>query len=271
MGVGKEIIPGYIRLDKLNIPPYCIDMGTLKRYVSGELWCIISNFYPEGYLNEWAKHSTPLTEDPTVRLLRLPHPYIAGAYQNIGYYFDGIFVDYFFWNNGWSKKEILEPFNSRILYVKDIGFKYSLPYTPDSFSLVPKEGHVPINLPDDICCFVDLFSNLHRFSRLNNEYRVLDPIAAKKNLTRSIKQYRIYKEMGNDGARIADYGKVVQLLLKVVYPSLTENQKNILLPLINSPEVSDSGLRDIVGRELKIQEILRGIDEDINDSFNIPM
>ena len=119
----------------------------------------------------------------------------------------------------------------------------------------PPDLHHTLNFALGEKTLADIMKNSFRygFNTETNTFELLPEDKQVSNKYKAILRYQIFKEVGSDLERLADYGRLIYVILDQLRSTLTERQKEILGPLIGL-DVSDEELKKIVDREIFIDK-----------------
>lgn len=226
-----------------NVPLYALTKEALACHRDGTCAGMITVDY-KGTFSDWGES----LEDCGIEGVKWV--------PDVGFYFDGILVEKKYWQAGYDHNFFRMPIPETI-YVEPYGHHNCLPAFIWCYALEPEEGKVPV--PTEGCSTIgDLVKRLHWYQFDGDKYIIVSEETAEKNLTRYVKQYEIFKAVGNDGSRIADYGKLLCFVLKLVEDRMTPTEKALLAPFIeNAPD--EMKLGDLGAREQKIIDIAKGV------------
>jgi hypothetical protein len=248
-------------LDRTNVPLYSTNRAAIAEYLAGTLRVILSPEYP-GSVTELLARSRSDTNLPEISLVCQASDYSDPGSEYIqGYYKDGCYICHQWYHQGkdfnWLNSLLPEQ-----LYCAGVGFRECLPGNPFKFSNTPCSPEMLlIAVPEHIHTWMHLFSELHCFRRTDSIFQYLTETESKANLYRQVKQYKIMREIGNDSSRIADLSRLLFIVIDDLFPYFSAETRAALSPLLQyQPDISTAA--KLVERELKIQNILKEVDEN---------
>jgi hypothetical protein len=184
-----------------------------------------------------------------------------------GKFFDKIFLSKEIIAEGYDVSWFKQSLENKTVFVEKYGFTGRLPQLPSYYKIL---GTYDTNTDDDYVevntletTLAGLFKKLNRYS-LNSSTGKYEEITVEEelnNVSCYAKQYEIMKELGDDGARIADYSKIIKRLIKAVLPSLSSSDQTLFADLANLAP-SDSKLTEMSDREQKLKAILDRYNND---------
>lgn len=98
----------------------------------------------------------------------------------------------------------------------------------------------------------------YEYDKETDTFRGCSDRQAERNWLKGKLRYQIGKRVGDDGARIADYGKLIKVLLAAVFDKLTPETQAVVADLVDaSPDLNS--LARVVEREKAISEVIAAV------------
>jgi hypothetical protein len=248
-------------LKRVNVPLYAINTYTIAEYLSGSLRVILDENHP-GPSDDLMARSRLDPDMPGISLICQAKDYSDPGSEYVqGYYREGVYICHKWFHQGKNFDWLESPLPEQ-LYCAGSGFRECLPGNPFQFTDYKSAPEIlPVGVPKHIRTWMHLFSSLHWFRRTDAEFSYLSESQAAANLYRAIKQYKIFRVVGDDGSRIADLSRLLLAVIGDLLPYLSPEMRSVISPIL--PNVPDtSTVVKLIDREQQIQQILQKFNEN---------
>lgn len=247
-------------VERLNVPKISITLESINEYKTGVVEAIICDGYPGNY-DRWKNYLTPANENGVQQIIEN---------SNVSaYFFDKMYVLAKYYDMGFDENFFRQSITDKDVYCIPYGFLWCLPSDPQLFIIQQSgepapEGYAKIMYTTE-STVGDLFKRLHcyGYDKSSNTYNELPIEESEKNLYRYVKEYEIFKQLGDFGARISDYARIIKWLCAQVAPLLPAEQQTLLQPLIEQAPSTEK-ITELINREVILQEILNNISQQAN-------